>query len=244
MVGRRRLVTDGLPSMLRHRRRGLLLAVGLILPFHPLDLLLKQASRRSLAFELLWIIVLAAAALLQSTRTPRLAVVAARLAGLATGLLFSLIAGATGGSGSPYFFYSLAIPSSALVLLPGLPSVAALTTLGTLGGGIALLLREGKSWGYVAAWSYLGLAACLLTGIGAWLYLRMSQAEARAERARADAEQSRAAGVLAMAELERSREQAIAAAHAEATRSRDNLRKILENDRSRAAGQTRTRSGS
>jgi PAS domain S-box-containing protein len=208
------MVADS-PNLLRHRRRGLLLASGLITPLYLLDALLGRASRASLTFETAWLAVLFAAALFQRPARRGLADLTARFAGLATGVLFSLLVGVTGGSASPYFYYSLAIPWSALVLLPDLPSVAGLASIGTLGGGIATLIREGHGWKYVAAWSYLGLAASLLTGVGAWVYFRMAHAEARSARIRADGEQRRAADV--------------AAAHAEATRSRDNLRKILEN---------------
>jgi len=181
------------------------MASGLVVPLYPLDVLLGHASPASLALELGWLGILFTTALLQRLRSQSLADLAARLAGLATGVLFPLIVGVTGGSASPYFYYSLAIPWSALVLLPGLPSVAGLTSVGILGGGIATLIREGHGWRYAAVWSYLGLAATLITGMGAWLYRRMAQAEAQAERARADAEQRRGAEV--------------AAAHAEAMRS-------------------------
>jgi len=202
-------------NVLRLRFRGLLLASGLVVPLYPLDVLLGHASLASLALELAWLGVLFTTALLQRLRSKSLADLAARLAGLATGVLFSLIVAVTGGSASPYFYYSLAIPWSALVLLPGLPSVAGLASVGTLGGGIAILIFEGHGWRYAAVWSYLGSAATLITGMGAWLYRRMAQAEAQAERTRADAEQRRGAEV--------------ASAHEQALRSRDNLRKILEN---------------
>ncbi|HTP29891.1 MAG TPA: PAS domain-containing protein, partial [Anaeromyxobacteraceae bacterium] len=206
---------------LRYRRRGLLLAVGLVVPFYPLDLLLGHACAASLCYELIWMAVLVAGALLQSYRTHRAADLAARLCGLATGFLFSLIVAATGNSNSPYFFYSLALPFSALVLLPDIPSAAALTTIGTLGGGVSIMLREGRGWRYVAVWSYLGLAACLLAALGAWLYSRVWQAKARAQR-------ERLATALAAAKSERCRKRDVAIAYAQAMQSRDGLRKVLQ----------------
>ena len=175
-------------TMLRHRRRALFLAAGLVLPLCPLDLLLGRSSAVALTWEAVWIAVLAAAALFQRPQHPALADGAGRMAGFATEIVFSLIVSATGGAASPYFFYSFAISPSALVLLPNLPSVAALTAVGTLGGGILILAAGGRSWTYIAVWAYLGLASSLLTAIGGWVYSRLWQAEARSQRARDEAE--------------------------------------------------------
>ena len=200
-------------GMLRHRRRSLLIASGLAAVLTPVDLLLRKSSAASFALESAWVVVLAVAAFLQMPSAPRRAALVARLAGLLTGVLFSLIVWLTGGFASPYFSYLLAIPLSAIVVIPDVPSVAVLTAIGTTSGGIAILLRSGHGWRFVAAWSYLSLAASLLTVIAGSLFLHLVYAETRAVRARADAEKQRA--------------EQVTVAHEEAKRSRDSLRQIL-----------------
>ncbi|HUJ28126.1 MAG TPA: response regulator [Myxococcales bacterium] len=181
-------MSDRRGKLMRQRRFGLALVIALVIPLWPLDALLGRSSRTTVALELSWIAVLACGSWLQDAARPRLADAAGRVAGLLTGILFCLIAFATGGSQSPYFYFFFALPPSALAIIPELPSVAGLTTVGTLAGGVLTLLSEGQSTAYIVAWAYCGFAAGVLTGIVARVYAGISRANARAQEARAAAE--------------------------------------------------------
>lgn len=211
-----------------YRRLGLFLALALVLPFFPFDRLLGHGTRASAALEAAWVAVLAVAALLQAPHAPRRADWAVRIAGGASGVLMPAITAATGGASSPYFLYLLALPSSALFVVPDLPSVSVLTALGALGGGLWILAREGRGWTYQLLWAYLGTAAIVLSALGASLYWRLWRSEAHSHQARADAERARASSAEAQAAADRQRERLLEAAHAEVTRARDLLRLILQ----------------
>jgi two-component system sensor histidine kinase/response regulator len=174
--------------MVDYRRRSFLIAAALAVPMYPMDRLLGTANTTALACELTWVATLFTVALLQLPARPVLAVWAVRFSGAATGVLFSLAVSATSGSSSPYFFYVFTLAPTTLAIAPDVPSMAALVTVGTLAGGIAILAAEGRSFVYIASWAYLGLAASVLTGLAALLYSRLRQTEAQAQLARDDAE--------------------------------------------------------
>ncbi|HEX4383242.1 MAG TPA: ATP-binding protein, partial [Myxococcales bacterium] len=180
--------TDEAGAILRHRRYGLLLTMSIVATLYPIDLLLGSANPDALTWELLWLALLGAGGTFQQAGRKALANTAGVLTGLGTGVLASLIFKATGGSGSPYFVYAFAIPSSALAVFPDAPAVPVITSLATLAGGVWILAGEGKSWRYILVWLYLGLVATILTAVGAWVFSRLWRSGARSKEARRDAE--------------------------------------------------------
>jgi C4-dicarboxylate-specific signal transduction histidine kinase len=123
------------------------------------------------------------------------------LAAAATGIAGTAVVAHGGGAGGPRLGFLVAAPLVLLALAPDLPAAAALTGAGTLGGGMLLLVREGRPPLFVMEWALLALAMTVVALVGARGFRRVWRSELQAKQVEAEA-------LRMLGEAERKRAQA------------------------------------
>jgi len=144
-------------------------------------------GREAMAWRGSWIAALVAGALLQRPVAQRLALAAAHLVALWSGLAAVMILRAAGGSAGPVFGFLLALPLVVLVLAPQHPWAAALTGLATSVGGLVTLLEEGRGARALGEWTLIsgGLTALAVTGALGLRRVWEAEVSARSEQRQA-----------------------------------------------------------
>lgn len=146
----------------------------------------------TVAVRAAWAGLLLAAPFLLRAEHPRLARATAYTVGLVSGIGGAAIVALSGGSSGPRFGFLVGYPLVILVLAPDLPWTAALMGVGTLTGGIAILLREGRGAWFVLDWITLSVMATLLAVQGTLAFRRLWRSQLRAREEREEAvEQAR-----------------------------------------------------
>jgi signal transduction histidine kinase len=171
-------------QQIRHWRRSLLVGAAILAVYLPLDLRWPRAPAL-VVVRAAWLTFLLAAAALQTPRRPRLSRVATFSAMVVCGLMSPFVVHFAGGTPGPRFGFLLALPLVLLVLLPDLPLAALLAGAACLGGGVAMLVAEGRDAWFVFEWSVLSLAIAVLAWVGGIAFRRIWISEIGAQRERA-----------------------------------------------------------
>lgn len=183
----------------RNRSRVAYLVAFVILGVAPLDFLLADGfPGESLAVRLVW----ALGMLMLAHFTPRVSA-PARDRLLAAIAAFSVLCWLAltvllGGSGSPYFWWMLALPLIFGALAPDNLMATAAAGLGTLAGNLILLIHEGASASAMVLWLVIAGVSIGLSAFGVLNYRRLLEAETALE-----ASHARAAQELAISEQRR-----------------------------------------
>jgi signal transduction histidine kinase len=167
-------------------RRALFVGAVLLVAQVPLELR-YDGWATALALRLVWVTLLLLAMPMVRPDRRRLAVWAAHLSGLASGILGSAIIAVTGGSTGPRFGFLLAFPLVVLVLAPDVPWAAGAMGLGTMVGGILIILHDQRDGWFVVEWAVLSFTATLLAIQGTRASRRLFASELGARQSRAEA---------------------------------------------------------
>ncbi len=177
---------DEVKTRVRLWRRSLLVGVGILAVYIPLDLRLPEGLRAA-AWRVAWMLVLLAAAAFQRPRRPRLSAWAIRIAIVASGIGAVAVVTYGGGTQSARFGFLLAFPLTGLVLFPDFPVAVAAVGATCLLGGVALLASEGRDFWFVLEWGVLSSALSALAVVGTMAFRRLWLSELKAHRARSAA---------------------------------------------------------
>jgi hypothetical protein len=171
-------------------RRALLIAAGLIALHVPLDVYYGLAVA---GVRLWWVALVLAVVPVIHPRRPRLTRAALYVAGVGGSAATTAIIALCGGSSSPRFGFLLALPPMLLGFIPDLPLATVLMGLGTLCGGVGILVNEGKSAFFIAEWAWRSIEVTGFAVVGSILFRRTILGELGARRARAASRTARAA---------------------------------------------------
>jgi signal transduction histidine kinase len=191
----------GLETLLRYRRRTLLLASVLVASSYAIDVF--QPRLREVAIvRALWIASILACAAGQRVDRPRLATIASYLGSLATGIAVVAIVALDGGTASIYAGMLIATPFAVLVAMAELPGAAALTGVLCVVGGAAIRGSEGQPWWQIVSWLNLSIVMTVLATWGTVAARRVWRVEVAAARARTEAAERLAESERQRAETE------------------------------------------
>ncbi len=224
-------------SQIAQWRRAFLVGAALVSLYFPLELLYPEGWM-SLAWRAAWVAAALLAALLLQPGRPQRALAATYFGSAVTGVAGTAVVAYTGGSSSPRFGFLLAAPLVVMALAPDLPGAAIPAGLGSLLGGLVLLVRDGRSPLFVGEWVLLSFSMTVVAIVGARGFRRVWRSELAAKQVEAEA-------LRMLGEAERKRAQAerlavaarIAAAMAHEVNSplaavQSSLRELAEAERS------------
>jgi signal transduction histidine kinase len=164
----------------------MLIGAGILAVYLPLDLHWPDA-RALLVVRSLWIAVLLGAAALQRPGRPALARAATFSALVVCGIMSPFVVGYAGGTPGPRFGFLLALPLISLVMVPDLPLAAVAAGAACLGGGVLMLVSEGRDPWFVFEWSIVSSATAVLAWVGGVAFRRIWLSQIGIQRERAEA---------------------------------------------------------
>ncbi len=166
-------------------RRGILLGALALLVQVPVDLHYAEGPLLA-GMRLVWCALLLGGALLLDPASHRRSLAVLHVLAAISAAFATTIVALGGGTASPRYGFLMTFPLLVFVLVPDLPWVAAIVGLGTVLGGAAMLLNEGRDGWWLAEWAIMTGAATAFAVGGAVAFRRTLLAEVSAERARAD----------------------------------------------------------